>query len=53
VEAAGIEPASRDISATASTRVVALFTLSPAGPHATGSSTGKPGTGFNRGRAQQ
>ena len=32
MEAAGIEPASRDVSAAASTCVVAVFQLSPLGP---------------------
>ncbi len=44
VEAAGIEPASRDISMTASTCVVGSFPLSPRDPQPTGFRRGKPGT---------
>ena len=44
VEAAGIEPASRDISMRASTCVAVSFKLWLGGPQTAGSPTSKPGT---------
>jgi len=52
VEAAGIEPASQDISASASTCVSDLR-FSPARPRSAGSGTGQPGTGFSPGDTQR
>ena len=52
VEAAGIEPASRDISVQASTCVVGSFPPSPAKPPTDGVKGTLAGSLFNSGRGQ-